>query len=398
MTSKISKSSKLTNSIRRIKTKQNSLSAIPDPLELKPVRNLKSHPGSFASAPVAVSMSPPGFDVVYLPSAPGFKRCRIRGTLCSIGGIFYSTIGTFGAPNPGMLVRTQATVGASILTKGVNTLLLAPARCFGYFPTSNTTHYSYDAYMTSANFLLESLSHTRYRACSDLRIDYLPTSSTADTSTGGVTPNIRTYNLCFTQDPAHPVVGAEAYFNNTMPDSEAIASGSNYVTFAGWCGWSRSFPVDQRTKFYTYNQAFATSDPASTILRNAHFGALTCVSNYGNFVSSANNVLDGRLVITMDIEFSDPFPFASVATAIPVLVNRLGLTLASPTVDTESKSQIPSTSDDDDYNVAPPAFAGAPSATPSGVRAVVTSSSSTGPPVGAPLASAAAPKVRGGWL
>jgi hypothetical protein len=346
-------------------------------------------------APAAVSMSSDVSPIVILPSSHGRKRIRVRAAICQIGAPASSTVDTL-APG-GLFIQSATTVGGTTAQAPQSTLLLNPLRMIALQTLPSASGFSVEtSYWDSIRIALEGAGFSRFKMCSDLELEYEPNGSTAVTNA---------FVLTVTADPYNPNNGYMAYENAAYPSYNTVCSGDNFVTFASWARWKKSFPIDQKTEFYNYyRDEAATSTMIPADVRTAAFGALTCLANSAPVAS----IVFGRLIGSFDIEFFDPSPVLNGHLALPAIlrcyepvglsrprigparagpgmrVSRAAAATGEPSGPIESKDGVARvTTDDDEYvSPSPPRYLPPPSAVPGGSMYVGVPSPALFPPAG----------------
>jgi hypothetical protein len=313
-------------------------------------------------APAAVSMSSDVSPILILPSSHGRKRIRVRAALCQIGAPASSTVDTL-APG-GLFIQSATSVGGTTTQAPQSTLLLNPLRMIALQTLPSASGFSVEtSYWDSIRIALEGAGFSRFKLCSDLELEYEPNGSTAVTNA---------FVLTVTADPYNPNNGYTAYENAAYPSYNTVCSGDNFVTFASWARWKKSFPVDQKTEFYNYYRDEAgTSSMIPADVRTSAFGALTCLANS----APVSSIVFGRLIGSFDIEFFDPSPVLNGHLALPAILRcyeppglsrpRMGPPRAG-FVERKVAAAAAADADDEPEVIPPPSFRATPSSVPGG--------------------------------
>jgi hypothetical protein len=242
--------------------------------------------------------------------------------------------------------------------------LLSPVSQLGLQYTSG----SYDEWTVlpqSPQLALQALAFSKYSML-DLGFTYCPTGQTYQ-STAIATAESR-LRFCYTEDPMHPVLGFNGYFNN-ITGYDVLAETTNSVQFSEWNSWHLRVPVDSSTK-YTYSITRAGGTTAND-WRLSHFGVISCYDSYEN-ASDRIQMTHGMLWMNGTIRLSDPSPLL-VRTALPAITllneaycHRETVKL---TYDRESKGESKEEkkeddSDDGEYNLPTTRWTPNPSSSP----------------------------------
>lgn len=262
-----------------------------------------------ASAPIGVSAFS-GPSIKILPSTrPDSLRVRARIPLCSVvqpGTNFYGfgAMNINGTSNPSVAPSQQV-----ITTLGMGPLLLT-----GAATVSSTAKAAYACNADSSFITILASAFGRYRVLSDITLSYMPEGAT----------NIGVpFALCFSEDYYSPSVGFGAWVAptnvETHPTFNTCKISTNSVVFASWAEWSRTFPTDRFSEYYTSASLIGnmtSSEPYTAASftdeqRLNYFGAMTLMC--GSTAGGAASVVMGQLYYTLDYEF---FDFVPVATGL----------------------------------------------------------------------------------
>jgi len=190
--------------------------------------------------------------------------------------------------------------------------MLLPAVTYTNTPVPGTS--TYICYPDCALLNILGSAFSKYRLNGKVELAYSPQTTTTDETN---------FTLAFADDPDHPVLGmgawtAAASTGVGQPSVGTLKNSPNSVVFAAWATWSRTFPVDSGTVYYTTNNMANSLESAifddtppfyKSELRYSHFGAVSASTN--RLSADANYVSKGELFLGLDVEFFDLVPIVS---------------------------------------------------------------------------------------
>jgi len=209
--------------------------------------------------------------------------------------------------------------------------------------------------------------------------------------------------FAWTDDPAHPFLSAPGINLVTalVPSQLNQLVTKDSVAFMPWKQWSLRVPVARDERFmYDTSPLDDSKYPAidTGTARLYSFGSMSCRASAAPASAKTYGVLYCRIVI----DLFDPVPIVQSVNTLVDAMHSFRIShkkaMSRPARSLVEKKVTITPADDEDFNVPPPAFAGAPSETPSGIRNTRLVISSTPSSTVSTALAPAAPKGRSGWL